>query len=421
MPTNGSHADAQNEEVLYPDEALVYVLHHDKPSLRLENFVPEPEDVVVDGVPVHIKYRDSYYGYCADLYIDFDAAQQLTRLPEVQSRDSRFPSLITIHLTSPGVEGDLFPVYFRSIAGLQQAIREYKLRQNRVKRQQESEDKLNDLMQQYYDLLHLGRPVEKLSTLLQKARLTINRMTSWYAVVSYEAVVTAIRTVENEIERIKDGGSQLLVNDLLNGSIFHPHVVANQKTLAAIDVFSIRTGNVLETAFTEGRLYDFYMERLAEITHTSQLESCDLLISLDDYVLEESELDGFEVAPTAIELPSNKGTKSYEVTYAYKDIDGHKTAVATIRVPYKVYDEIGYEYGRKTRLPQLPHGILWAFEVTLGDNVLASGLDTKDLRSNVERHKKGIERGGKLTNAERNSFEATPLPPWAVGVRTHRR
>lgn len=413
MTNNASFADAWRLS-LPRDESL------QKEETRS---VPEPEDVIVDGVTVHIEYREYSYGRIlyADLYIDYDAAQQLTRLPEVQAHYTGDKPIVKIHLTSEGVEGDLLTVWGGTFRDMQREIQDYKVRQNKIARRQEAEERLHQLVQGYYDLMHLGRPVERLEELIRDARLKINRMSNWYAAASYDTVLAAIRTVEKEAERIKDGGSQLLINDLLNGLIFHSDAVANQAILAEIDVFSIRTGNVLETEFTEGRLYDFYADRIGTRTKVGDLATLNLAISLEEYIVDDNELGGFEVAPKTIELPGNKGPRSYDVGYAYKDVNGHKTAVATVKVPYKVYDEIGYEYGRKSQLPKLPHGILWQLEVTLADTVLASGFDDKELRTHVEKRKKGLERGDKLSNEDRNRYEATTLPPWARGIRVHRR
>lgn len=386
--------------------------------------IPEPEDIIVDGVTVGVKYHSSWDGLrlIADLYVSYENAWNLRTFDP----PTKAESVDRIHVIAVGEEIFSSNVSYMGSDQLHTSLRYYEKMARSAVEQDEYAQQLKQLRLQRDSLFESGRPTARLDQYIREMAAMLSgeqyrRMHGiWFTPMTTDALIKATRTIENEINRIKVGGSKLLVDGLMDGSIYHPHVDANQAILDEIDVFTIRTGNEFDTEFNEGRLYDFYTQRVGDVSDARRLMEAKLLIDSNDFIFDEGDLDGLSVAPLTVELPSNKGTLRYPVAYSYRDVDGAKVAVATIRIARKVYDDVGFEYGRKPRLTELPHDIRWFLEVTLEDKIIASGWDNEVLRTSVEKHRKGRQRGGKVSHDEQNRYEATMPPPWS-NARFRRR
>lgn len=382
--------------------------------------IPEPETIIVDGVSAGVKYYQSPYGnrLLADLYVDFDDARRLTTVqPPTQA-----VTVDRIHLMTAGEEVCSSDILF-DVESLYELLDRFESAKKTVRQQQEFKQQLDDLEQQRKDLMTAGRPVEKLAFLIRSAsellaKERLRRIQNHYrpTTISIDKIVSSIRAVEKELNRIKDGGSQLLVDGLIDGSIKHPDAETNKSIIDQIKVFTIRSGGQYGSEFDEAALYNFYAERVGDVVSVSDLAGLDLLIPVDDYIIDDPDL-----APLTIQISSNKGELSYAVTYTYTELDGEKAAVGIVSVPYSAYKRNAWEYGKPSKLPSLPYGIRLWLQVRLANNVVVGGWNDAALQSRITKRSNGLNRGKKINHADQNKHESTMPPPWSNARLGRRR
>lgn len=384
--------------------------------------IPDPENIVIDGVPVTVRYFQARYSSTlqADLYVEFDAAWRLSALATTFGG----AQLDTVHFMVGNEEiGMVDATYSRSVVDdIQRGLRRFESRKKAVAEQAEFKACLESLRLQRNRLHQAGRPVARLDQLIADMYDKLNnerrhRQTSYlFAHASYDSWMTMQRTIEHEIDRIKDGGSQLLVDGLINGSIYHPDAERNKAILRLIEVFTIRSGGEFagDNKFDEAWLWQFYTDRVGDVRDVRDLAKLDLLIPTGDYVIEDEA--GFDFAPEVIVLKEAKRSSAHAVSYSYRMIDGQRVPVGHVTVPYRVYNQFGCEYGKRSGFPTLPYGIhLWVMVTLDGGTLIASGFDDEQLRNRVEKARKSGKSN--ITNEEQNRYSAdrTPAPPWAKG------
>jgi len=385
--------------------------------------VPDPEYIRIDNFTAYIKYERTWYGsLVAYLEIEIEDVPKLKWFPVPTHSDH----LREVRVVRGAVQVMIYNNYFYSVdvSDFRREFAAWKLAEQR----RQAADRLRSRFESYSEILNemrkLSRPIARLSHLFAFARAEYWRLTSDYRPSTPSQVEKEFDKVDREIERLRQGGPQLIIDDLIEGVIFHSDVTANQAVLDEVRSWHIRTGGFIDL-IDESVLRAFYERRITS-EKMSDLELTDLRLELEDYVLEDLLEEFDEVAPAVIELEAAKGVAAYPVTYDYFDRDGQKVPVATITLPLRVYEHNAAEYGKSSQFPVLPFGIELRVEILFENNIIFSGMPGDELDKKITKFKRGRSRGKAMQGTVNDSLygsghfrpvDSTPLPPWFKGAR----
>lgn len=235
----------------------------------------------------------------------------------------------------------------------------------------------------------------------------------------YLKVRQLFRQISREIDQLVESDPVgLAVAEIMTGRLSTAVHKRNLLTVEAINAAAIQTGGLVDQ-FDEEDMRVFYSRKLSDAPNPlALLNDPSLLLDIEDYApaefLDDPEV---EVAPRFITLPSNKGEATIPVAYRY--VNGQPTAI--VRLSLKTYRLIAPDYGKRTGLPKLPHGIIWAAEITHDKRIIVSGLVNDDLMSKVSKWERGHKRAKHADDfnslgAGLYGFDRGEVPPWYVGV-----
>lgn len=387
-------------------------------SLRPTQMEMESETLVVDGVSLHLDYRSPYYGGLeATMRVEFDDIPKLQSLPSLPRLQSY---RLTVCVMLNGEE--FFTIY--SCYSLDMLLRHYEThrRERAVKDQQsELEHLLTEVIRRCAALTEQGLPTDKLKAMLPDARASLLQMASWYRPTTYDVVLSKIRAAQKEADRLQTcDRAEMLVDALVDGTIVNEHTLYNERVRQEVEVFAIRSGNVLRKEVTEDALRDFYRQKLNGEPSVYQLDCYDLRVDANDYMFTDAECAelGIELAPRTVQIEGKGGLKTYGVTYSYANLDGKKVPTGAITIPFSVFKKRAAEHGKKADFPTLGHGIVLWLSVKVANGKFVSGLaEDKNLIGRVEKRNKGLGRMADGLSDE----AATPAPPWAHGQAARNR
>lgn len=393
-------------------------------KLELADFVPaqfldevnslEPETIIVDRIPCLVKY-DVMAGsrVYATVQVPRDQLSQLVRLPLLPKADG-LNRVEAVDGAGEVVAGSY------SLGSLQRNIEESEKEARKQAEQQKLLDEIKQLQHQCDDLALQGRAVVNLRHIIAEARSKLRAAHRWWTTSSTGDVRPFIRQAENEIERLSGDAATVLLDDLMNGRIWHPDITHNQSVIERLNAYVIRSGGFIE-CLTDDQLRQHYQQCLGDTTYATEVGVLDLKLSLENFAPTEI-LEDLDLAPDSVELEGRKGSSSYAITYSYEEIDGERTAVGSISVPIAVYERNCAEVGRKAGFPALPHGIRLIITVTESKRTVARGEDGEQLQRQIKRHQRGKARGksappatDELGLARRGPVIGDAPPPWYTG------
>ena len=381
--------------------------------------VPEAEWLRVDSIAVYVKYERRHYGdLMAYLEVNLGDALRLNWYPvplHVRSIDEvRVVVGGGVVMTHPNYTGD--------IESFRKAFTRWQDERQRKEASRRLTPRLADLEKRYMRMERYGRPVVRLVDLMVKARRAHADLTSSYRPSTQKAVEKLFSQVEEELNRLKDGGPGVIVDDLLDGVLYHADVEHNNAVIEEVKSWHIRTNGFIDL-IDEPVLRAFYERRITS-EKVSDLKTFYLRLNIEDYVLEDlvNELD--DLAPASIALESSKGVVEYPVRYQYFERDGLRVPLGVVTLPLRVYEHNAPEYGKASKLPTLPHGIELRVEIVIQEKIIFAGSPGEELDKKVTKLKRSRGRGKAIEGVGNDlglrryqPIAATPVPPWYTGSR----
>lgn len=283
-----------------------------------------------------------------------------------------------------------------SLLGLQYDLKRLQAQERRNVLRRQWRVQLDALNGEIKQLRKQGSVVGRAETLLWKARnLAASGIDSLRGAPQADTVVRAIRELEKEIARVAEAdASEVLLDDLLNGSLQHPDVPHNRKLVQRLRVLEFRTGGDY-TAPTPAQVKEHYRSKLTGLRTYEQVQAAGLKLDDDTPVVMEMVASGdIVLAPDTVEVQGNKRPVAHTVQYGFARIDGKDVPAGVITVTESAYERCSAQYGRISSFPTLPHGILLLIQVkvkVLGQEVLSAPRpDGKPLQNEVQRRRAAL-------------------------------
>ena len=397
----------------------------DAPSARDEyanttDDVPEPEHIRIEDVVAYIRYERTWYKALeAYLEIDVDDVARLKWYPV----PTHTHSIHEVRVVQGGVVLMTHYAYTgQGIVSLRKGLAEWRRVEERKNAAEKLKSRFNSSVSIVSKMRDLDRPTVTLDYLASEARSAFRSLTSSYKPTTPIQVEKLFDKVDEEVERLEKGGPEVIIEDLLNGVLYHSDVTANQAVIDAVRSWHIRTNGFIDL-IDQSVLRAFYERRITS-ERIQDLQLTGLRLHLEDYVLEEliDELD--VVAPATIELEGSKGLTAYTLNYDYFERDGQKVPVATVTLPLRVYEHNAPEHGKPSKFPSLPFGIELRVQILFEERIIFAGMPGEDLAKKVTKFKRSRSRGKALQGAgddfgygRYQPIAASPLPPWFKGTR----
>lgn len=374
----------------------------------IERILPGPETHQVGELTVTVNYEWLYYGpLVATMSLTVEEANSLTDLP-----DPIYAFVHKITVVSGTEEARTFHI--------NGTIQEFRNEYGAAQRQAERVDRFDALKERILAaeriadrMYRQGYPVDKLRGLLRaaNAQWADARYSTRHG--TFGDVEGRVKAVEAEIERINANRLEVLIDELMEGAVFRTLAEYNRIEIGKINTWSIRTGGFVDY-WTDQELRDFYVERCTK-HHISTRDGVRLLqdnlrVIADDTVSDElmvelCELGEFDVAPSAIDLKTQKGTAEYPLSFQV--IDGVPEALLTI--PLRVYEKNRPEYGKPSSgFPELPHGIRYRLVITQDGREITRGL-LDEIETRLTKRLRGQQRG---KNVPDSGYETDTPPSW---------
>ncbi len=248
--------------------------------------------------------------------------------------------------------------------------------------------KLGDQLEQ---LATQGKPVDHLLTLSFKARTAVDSgIDSFQRSQDRDTVVRAIREFEKALEQVATADpADTLLADLLSGAIRHPDLDYNKRLLQKLSVYAFRSGGQY-TAPTTEELQAHYRQQLAGLTTHNEVYRTDLKLPDDEAVILELAKEGaFELAPDTVEVQGNRNLTPHAVQYGYAKVNDELVPAGIIVITEAAYKRGGTHYGRTSKFPTLPYGIVLLIRVRVkvqGNEAVTDPYpDGKALENEVKR------------------------------------
>lgn len=269
-----------------------------------------------------------------------------------------------------------------------------------------------------------GTPTDQLLQLVHDAIGSISAY-RWKSSRTIHQIETALERIAAEITRLETGGSQLLVEGLLDGTITHRDVAHNQWVIDQLIALSIRSDGFIEP-LTEDQLRSFYQSKVGVTVSVIVLNERDLKLTPSDYAPADI-LQELDLAPDSVEIAGRKGPVSYQIDYKFANDDGQLIKVGIITIPLSVYERNGYEYGKPSSFPSLPGDIRLVLNITVDGKLIANGFDDDALAKRIVKYKRSKARGQAIAYTSNVSdmlfglrfepFRPSQVPPWYKGSR----
>lgn len=392
--------------------------------------VPDPEWVNVEGILVLIHYDRLWRGgpLQAILEINLEDVLRLPWYPQPEHAE-RISSVRVIQ------DGKAVMNYSRwimldDIAQLRKEFLHWQTAKTNAEKAEIFGQRLNDLKRQRWQLEHSDRPLLRFDELLRQANTALARFSSSYRTIPATTVEQRLVLLEAEIDRLNGDGAQVLIDDLIEGVLDHPDHRANLAVIDQVRELSIRTGGFIEP-ISEPTLRAFYQQHIS-CQSLTELHQAQFRLNLEDYapsdwIAELAQQDG-AMAPETLLVESRKGQVSQPVRYDVLQRDGEAVVVGVVSMALTTYERNAREYGKPSKFPELLHGIKLYFDVTVSNEVIASGFED-DLEKKIAKYKRSQNRSKALAGVSDSvafitgvagrltPLSATPLPPWYKGAR----
>lgn len=372
----------------------------------------------VNGHPATIVTRKTEWWTDVWIEISLEVAKALGKIDIIRF-DHEQPR--QVYVIKDGAT--LFSAYIGYLGHMHDPLEKCIRRYEKGLRAERYNEKLDTIANTMHDLERLGRPTIVLAGLLEELRSSLRRFDRGYRVTDESALLGRFTACENEIKRIEAGGSQILIDGLLDGSITHPSMWAIQQVIDAVKQYSIRSNGFIEP-IDETMLRRHLERKVGSFESIIELRRINLALSLEDYAPAEIlEALAADMAPESIEVARNKGFTSYPVEYTEVAKDGCPVKAGVITMPLSIYEKHAYEYGKPSSLPQLPHGIELYLKLTNDNKPVAQGFEGEVLNKKIKKYRTSRNRGkaiedigvDELYGRRYRPMEATPLPPHYVG------
>jgi hypothetical protein len=376
-------------------------------SLRIEH-------IRVDGVPASLYYTTDQWGYVSThLYITIDDVRNLKGFPEGE----RIHRVMV--MKDESFEDTVFEAYAYSFETFTHALRKY----DKEIAAAAFKQRLDGFRSSQRKFEQEGLPVARLYELFRKAqRCMLDFEYSWARSKTSHEVESAFKAVQAEIDRLNSTDSfELLLDGLINGTLFHQDVDRNHQIISQVQALSIRSQGFIEP-ISQLMLRSFYEKQLEHCTSGRDVSNYSLRLRLDDYAPKDI-LDELELAPEKVTISNGNRSSEYEVQYDVRKVGEEEVPVGLISIPVSVYQKNAAEYGKPSSLPVLPYDIKLMLEVIQQGKVVATGIDGPDLIKKVTKFVKSSARGKKMDDVAKEGYglhgiyQATPVPPWYKGQR----
>ena len=363
--------------------------------------------ISIDGVNATlVRLQRPWGGEYTELHLEIDQAKLLRGFPEGDHLDM-------IRVLQYGHE--VFSTWPYTFSSFEDALRNYEVKQEVTRYLQE----LSGYRVRYSKLDNNDRPVANLPQLLREADTAAHRYSFRYGRYrDSQPVRSLLKQIQNELERLEAGGSQLLVDGLLEGSIGHRDTAFNQKVIDQLRSLSVRSNGFIEP-LTEQQLRKHYADKIGDVQKLGKLSIIDLKLWIKDYAPQDI-LDELELAPETVEIQGRRGSSHYTVEYDVIEVEKQSIPVGRVTIPLDVYKRNAHEYGKPSQFSELPYGIRLVVSVTFNGAVIATGFDDDDLARKITKYMKAKSRGNPTGNVG-NIFGYTngpsDVPPWFKGKR----
>jgi len=382
--------------------------------------VPEPEHIRIETVVAYIKYERTWYKSLeAYLEIDVEDVAKLKWYPV----PTHAHSISEVRVVQGGVVLMTHYAYSgQDISSLRVELAEWRRLEERKNAAKKLQSRFDSSVSIVGTMRDLHRPINTLEHLASEARTAFRSLTSSYKPTTPIQVEKLFDKVDEEVKRLQKGGPEVIIEDLLDGVLYHSDVAANQAVIDDVKSWHIRTNGFIDL-IDQSVLRAFYERRITS-ERIEDLQLTGLRLKLENFVLDEliEELD--VVAPATIELEGSKGVTAYRLYYDYFERDGQKVPVATVTLPLRVYEHNAPEHGKSSKFPSLPFGIELRVEILFEERIIFAGTPGEDLGKKVTKFKRSRSRGKALQGAgddfgygRYQPIAASPLPPWFKGTR----
>ena len=371
---------------------------------------PERIPISIDGVNAELRRRQGFTRINTDLIIDIEEAQKLKGFPVGEQLSGVY--------VMKGSE-IIFDMYGDDFSIFEARLREY----NKEQQCQHFRSRLWDLKQQIGELEALGLPCLQVATMAAKAERAITSYQyDWRGIKVAKNVEAAIGSIEKAIERLAASDPvNLIVEGLIDGSYSHPCASTNKEVIEQVRQLSIRSDNFIEV-ISEDMLQSFYDQRIREYVASgvklSELRFYSLDLDLETYA-PKSIVRDLEPMMAPEQVRVGNDTRPFDVRYDYVEVDGEEVPVGTITVPLSFYKKHGYQYGKRSVFPELPHDIRLRLEIEEQGRQVAVGFDDDELAKKVAKFVRGKSRSSARSEVDKTGFsyltglvEPTPPPPW---------
>jgi hypothetical protein len=390
-------------------------------DLSTEVEVPETENIRVEGISVRVRYEKfGLYSVRATLEVDIADAMRLPWYPELSDPKYPYVSYVSVREDDKEVLLHYVSRYTYDVAELRTKIVHWQAEVRRQADVAQLRPRLNAFDDEILKVRRLDWPVQRLEALHSEARLQFSRFDSGYKALTLGQVEKCFERVDEELKRLHEGDAQVIVDDLIDGVLYHPDLAANQAIIDEVREWHICTNGFIDL-IDESVLRAFYERRITS-KNMGDFVSHSIRLKLEDYVLPEllEELD--DIAPAKLVLEKQKGSSSYELKYDFLEREGKRVSVASVTLPLRVYEHNAPEYGKKSGFPKLPHQIELYVEVLFDGGIIAAGTPGEDLDRKIAKFKKSRSRSNPLKDVadefglrRYRPIEKTQVPPWFKG------
>ncbi len=390
-------------------------------DLSAEVVAPEPEYISVEGVSVCVRYEKAgWYSIRPILEVDIADAMRLAWYPELSHEEYPYISNVSVLQDGKEVIRTFVSRFTYDVRDLRASVVRWQAEEHRKAEATRLRVRLDALGQKVQEVNRLDWPMPRLDALHVEARLQFSRLNSGYKAPTSNHVEKCFDRVDQELKRLHEGDVTIIVDDLIDGVLYHPDLAANQTVIDEVKEWHIRTGGFIDL-IDESVLRAFYERRILNKTMRDFM-SHGIRLDIEDYVLPDllEELD--DIAPAKLVLEKQKGSSSYELTYDYLERDGKRVPVASVILPLRVYEHNAPEYGKKSNFPKFPHQIELYVEVFFDGKIIAAGTPGEDLDRKIAKFKKSRNRSNPLQGTtdefglrRYRPIDPTPVPPWFKG------
>lgn len=386
-------------------------------STDLDLETPEPLTIEVAGHPVTVTYSRSYYGslvptisFPPPMLRHLDQIDVLERHPDA----TRYTTVYEVL----GEDGTVIAsTEWRW--DIESAYRSALARRARGESVPALRAELDELMADAEQLRARGLYWPEFADAFSICRRELS-----YGYVDVAMVTERLGRARKLLARLSGPFVEVVVNCLIEGSIFHREVYNNNHMVRSrlVELY-IRSGGFVDVP-DDAEMALIYRRRLeaAGVENLEQVQRTDLGIQLADY-FDWVVYEGIVFAPEQIAAVTAKGTSQYRIAYHLVEVDGEMVPRGVVCMPLSVYQKL------QRPLETLPHGIELFLELTVqrGTNVdvVAKGVEGHQIQGRIAKYRGGQRRSKSAPPDEgilrrRSPAQASEVPPWCVARRPGR-